>query len=336
MTKKIHFGFLGFGKITQADHLPALKSLADRAEVSAVFDPEPGKAEARAAEFGISPKICASQDELLAQDIDAVIIAAPNVFHYPQAIAALKAGKHVLVEKPMSFTTAQADEMIDLSLKKGLVLQVNQSRRYNPLMTEAKKCIDEGLIGDILHFRSQRTMVDSPEMLWSPGASWFTDPKFEGSLVGDIAVHMSDAMDWFCGPAAGLSAVTRKAKRKVEDVVFALINYRSGAVGTLELSWNFPGNYRSDEIYGTKGALRLQSNGLAFEFIPAGSKQVTELITAQNPHSYRSSHACFLDAVEAKSTTAWEFGRNAVSLVEALRNSGAADGQVAIPNYRKK
>ena len=335
MTKKTRFGILGMGKIAMSNHIPALKALGDRVEIAAAYDPVPGKVQSQAALAGISPKVCFSEAELLASDIDAVIIATPNVFHYPQTIAALKAGKHVLVEKPMSFTTAQADEMIDLSLEKGLVLQVNQSRRYNSLLHVIKKAIDEGLIGDILHFRSQRTMTDSPEIAWSPGAYWFIDPAYEGSLVGDIAVHMSDAMDWFCGPTASVSAVTRKRNRQVEDEVFAMFNYANGAIGTMELSWNFPTGFRSDEIYGTKGTLRLCCGDLAFEFIPAGKTAVAKVFTAPPAGTVPNSQQCFLDAIANGSKTAWDFGRNAIALVEAIRLAGA-ENQVKIPAYRKK
>ena len=334
MASKIRFGFLGLGRIAQSDHIPALLDLKDQAEICAVYDSAPGKAAARSKEFKIAPKLCASEQELLESDIDAVIIATANVCHYPQTLAALKAGKHVLVEKPMSFTTAQADEMIDLSLKQGLVLQVNQSFRYTPLMNETKRLIDDGLLGDILHYRSQRTMVDSPDVFWSSGATWFTDPMFEGSLVGDIAVHMADAMDWFCGPVETLSAVTRKRRRQVEDEVFALFNYSTGAVGTMELSWNFPTAWRSDEIYGTKGSLRLCCNSLAFEFIPAGAKEASKVIVAPSPNPYPNSQQCFIEAIRKNSTTAWSFGRNALALVEAIRIAGA-QGRTVAPNYRK-
>ena len=334
MAEKIRFGLLGFGQIAQSDHIPALLKLQGQAEVAAVFDPVEGKAAAQSAKFGISPRLCASEEELLAADIDAVIVATPNSLHYPQTLAALRAGKHVLVEKPMSFTTAQADEMIDLSIRQGKVLQVNQTRRYSPLMNEAKRLIDEGLLGDLLHFRSQRTMVASPEVFWSPGATWFIDPKFEGSLIGDIAVHMSDAMSWFCGPVASLSAVTRKRNRQVEDEVFALFNYASGAVGTMELSWNFPTAFRSDEIYGTKGALRLCCNDLAFEFIPAGKTAAAKVIVAPSPNPFPNSHQTFLEAIRTGSATAWAFGRNAIALVEAIRLAGAENRNVT-PNYRR-
>lgn len=335
MPEKIRFGFLGLGKIAMSDHIPALKALADRVEITAAYDPVPGKVQSQSAIAGIAPKVCCSEEDLLSQDIDAVIIATPNVLHYPQTIAALKAGKHVLVEKPMSFSTAQADEMVNLALEKGLVLQVNQSRRYNALLHVIKKEIDNGLIGDILHFRSQRTMTRSPEMSWSPGAYWFIDPAYEGSLVGDIAVHMSDAMDWFCGRTASLSAVTRKRNRKVEDEVFVLFNYESGAIGTMELSWNFPTGFRSDEIYGTKGTLRLCCGGLAFEFIPAGSTSPAKVFTAPAAGTVANSQECFLDAIATGSKSAWEFGRNAIALVEAIRLAGT-ENQVKIPAYRKK
>ncbi len=334
--KKIRFGIIGCGKIAASNHVPSLLKNAADAEIVAMYDIEPEKAKALAKKFELKVKFYKSEAAILAaSDIDAVIIATPNVFHYPQTIAALKAGKHVLVEKPMSFTTAQADEMIDLSLKLKKVLQVNQSRRYNPLMNEVKRRIDEGLIGEVMHFRSQRTSTNSPNVSWSPGADWFVDPKSEGSLIGDIAVHMSDAMNWFCGPVKTLSAVTRKRRHKVEDDVFAMFNYAGGAVGTMELSWNFPTGFRSDEIYGTKGSLRLCCNGLAFEFIPAGASVAQQVIIAPSPNPYPNSHTCFLKAIRTKSKTAWEFGRNAIALVEAIRLAGAGQCTV-VPNYRKK
>ena len=335
MANKVRFGFLGFGRIAQTNHIPSLLKLKDQVEITAVFDPAKDGAAALSAKYNITPKICASEQELLDSDIDAVIIATPNKLHYPQTMQALAAGKHVLVEKPMSFTTAQADEMIDLSLKMKKVLQVNQSLRYNPLMNAVKREVDQGLIGEILDFRCQRTMVASPEKKWAPGANWFVDPEFEGSLVGDVAVHMSDAMDWFCGPVSSLSAITHKRCRKVEDEVFALFNYANGAVGTMELSWNFPTRFRSDEIYGTKGSLRLCCNDLAFEFIPAGANVAAKVIVAPTPNTFPNSQECFLEAIRTGSTTAWAFGRNAISLVEAIRIAGA-ENRIVVPNYRKK
>ena len=207
---KVKFGIIGCGKIAERNHVPGLLKNARDAEIVAMFDIVPEKAKALAKKFDLKPKFHKSEAAILADpNVDAVIIATPNSCHYPQTIHALKAGKHVLVEKPMSYTPEQADEMIDLSLKQGLVLQVNQSYRFSALYQGLRKQIADGLIGEVQHFRCQRTMRNSPEVGWSPGAVWFIDPKFEGSLVGDIAVHMADMMQWLVGPIKQVHSITR-------------------------------------------------------------------------------------------------------------------------------
>ena len=103
-----------------------------------MFDKQKGKAEALAAKFNLKSKICKTLDELLASDIDAVMIATPNLYHCEQTLAALNAGKHVLVEKPMASSLEEADEMIDFAAKKGLVLQVNQSLRLLRALQESQ------------------------------------------------------------------------------------------------------------------------------------------------------------------------------------------------------
>ena len=330
--KKIRFGIIGCGKIAEKNHIPGLQKNAQDAEIVAMYDIKPEKAKALAKMFGLKVKFCKSEEEILAApDVDAVIIATPNSCHYPQTLHALAAGKHVLVEKPMSYTPEQADEMIDLSLKQGLVLQVNQSFRFGPLFNGLVKLIADGLIGDVINVRCQRVGTRTPNKGWSIGADWFVDPKFEGSLVGDIAVHMADLLQWLVGPVKRVLAITRKRENKVEDNVVALLDFANGATGSLEHSWMYPTAYDALEIYGTKGTLRRIDGG--YEFIPAGATHASTVYSAASFPAHPNSQACFIRSLRTGDRTAWTAGRQAIALVAAIRDSNAS-GQAVIPRNR--
>lgn len=328
---KLKFGLIGCGAIATRNHMPGMDKVKDLASVSAMYDIVPEKAKALAKQFGIKPKICKSEEELFAA-VDAVIIATPNACHYPQTIRALKAGKHVLVEKPMSYTPEQADEMIDLAEKKGLILQVNQSFRFIPLYNGLRQLIKDGLLGDIVSCRSQRASTQAPNVGWSPGADWFVDPKAEGSLVGDIAVHMADMLQWVIdSPAKRILGLTRTRDHKVEDNVNALLDFENGATGFLELSWTYPTSWWSIEFYGTKGTLKSIDGG--FAFIPAGSTTATKLYSRESFPDHPNSQQCFVDAILNGSKKNWMAGRQAIALVTAIRDSNAS-GKAEEPRIR--
>ena len=328
---KLKFGLIGCGAIATRNHVPGMEKVKDKASITAMYDIVPEKAKELAKKAGLKPKFCKSEEELFAA-VDAVIIATPNNCHYPQTIRALKAGKHVLVEKPMSFTPEQADEMIDLAEKNGLILQVNQSFRYIPLYVGLRQLIKDGLLGDIVACRSQRAATQAPNKGWSPGADWFVDPKAEGSLVGDIAVHMADMLQWVIdSPAKRILGLTRTRDHKVEDNVNALMDFENGATGFLELSWTYPTAWWSIEFYGTKGTLKSIDGG--FAFIPAGSTTATKLYSADSFPAYPNSQECFVDAILNGGNQNWDAGRKAIALVTAIRESNAS-GKAEEPRLR--
>ncbi len=329
---KVKFGIIGCGKIAERNHVPGLLKNAKDAEIVAMFDIVPEKAKALAKKFDLKPKFHKSEAAILADpNVDAVIIATPNSCHYPQTMHALAAGKHVLVEKPMSYTPEQADEMIDLSLKQGLVLQVNQSMRFNALRNGIRDLIRDGLIGDVINVRCQRTSDHAPNKGWSVGADWFVDPKYEGSLVGDIAVHMADLMQWNVGPVKQIMAITRKRDHKVEDNIVALLDFENGATGLLEQSWTYPTGFGALEFYGTKGTLRKIDGG--FEFIPARATNASTVYSEASFPAQPNSQACFIKAIRTGDKTAWTAGRQAIALVTAIRDSNAS-GKAEVPRNR--
>ncbi len=330
---KVRFGLIGCGKIAEANHFPEVLSLGKDGEIVAMYDIKPGVAAKLAKKFKSKAVICNSEAELLASDIDAVIIATPNCFHFPQTLAALNAGKHVLVEKPMASRVADADAMIDLARKKKLVLHVNQSMRYVPLWCEIKRRLDAGAIGTPIHARCLRAASASPDVGWSKGATWFVQKKYEGSLVTDIAVHMADALQWFFGPVKSIQAINRNRTHEVPDNVNALLDFANGATGVLELSWTFPTGCGALELYGEKGTLRMLADGSGFEISPAGGKAPTVVKAADVP-AVANSHACFVEEVRKAAVDGWLIGRNALALCCAIIESDHNQAAVK-PQYRK-
>lgn len=330
--KKIRFGIVGCGKIVDCNHIPEILSLGGKAEIVAMFDKKAGKAEDLAAKHKLSPRFCRSLRELLALDLDAVIIATPNCYHYPQTIESLNAGKHVLVEKPMASHVRDADAMINLALRKNLVLQVNQSIRYLPLYAEIKKMVDAGAIGTPIHARCLRAAQASPDVGWSPGATWFVKKRYEGSLITDIAVHMADALQWFFGPIKSIQAITRNRTHEVPDNVLSIFDFKNGATGVMELSWTFPAGYAALELYGEKGALRMLPDGSGFEILPVG--EPAKAVLAKDLKPIPNSHACFVEAIAKHEKDAWSIGRGALALCMAIAESSKSARAVA-PKNRK-
>jgi len=153
---RIRLGVIGAGRIAQVAHMPALAK-AKNIELVAISDPSETLSSGVAAKYGIKP--FTNTERLLAEDLDAVLIATPDRFHHPLGMLALKAGKHVLMEKPLAGTVAEAQELADLAAAAGLRLQTGAMKRHDPGLAFAKAHIDR--IGPILSFISYYRVMSS-------------------------------------------------------------------------------------------------------------------------------------------------------------------------------
>ena len=215
-------------------------------------------------------------------DIDVVDICTPNNVHAEIAIAAAKAGKHVICEKPLARTVDEARAMAEAVKSSGVVNMVAFNYRRTPAVALAKKFIDEGRIGQILNFRGtylQDWSADPDGPL-----SWRFQKNIAGSgAVGDIGTHVVDLAHHLVGPIAEVNAITKtyvptrpiqsggvdklgasdknadapRGKVDVEDEITSLLKFDNGAVGSLEATRNAWGrnNFITLEIHGTKGSI---------------------------------------------------------------------------------
>jgi len=215
-------------------------------------------------------------------DVDVVDICTPNNVHAEIAIAAAKAGKHIICEKPLARTVEEARAMHEAVKAAGVIHMVAFNYRRTPAVALAKKYIDEGRIGRILNFRGtylQDWSADPDSPL-----SWRFQKKIAGSgTVGDIATHVVDLAHYLVGPIAEVNAITttynktrplqqggvdklgaaekatdaERGEVDVDDEVVSMLRFEGGAIGSLEATRNAYGrnNFITLEIHGTKGSI---------------------------------------------------------------------------------
>ena len=206
----IRVGIIGAGNISR-NHVEGY--LDAGANVVAVADPNPLALETRAREWGVTRTFADYQELLDQPDIDAVSICAPNAVHHPATIAAAKAGKHVLCEKPISLSIAEADEMITACRDAGVVLQVNHHLRSNPAVQRTKSMLAPGELGRIAYVRFRQAHD------W--GGADTLRPTFQlrslagGGTLLDNGCHLFDLARYLAGPVDG--GVLPRGDHQVRD-----------------------------------------------------------------------------------------------------------------------
>lgn len=178
---------------------------------------------AAAARFGIE-NVDEIGDLLRRDDVDLVYIATPPFLHHAQAMAAIEAGKHVIVEKPLATTVAQADEMLAAAHARDRLLVANLMQRYNPLADSVRKLVDTRLLGDPLHGFFENYASD--ENL--PADHWFWDRSKSGGIFIEHGVHFFDLFESWLGQGAVEAAqVGVRPGTAIEEQVQATVRYGS-------------------------------------------------------------------------------------------------------------
>lgn len=176
---------------------------------------------AAAQRFGIPEPV--EVEELVAwPNVDLVYIATPPFLHYAQAMAALKAGKHVICEKPLAVTLEEADEMIAAAQDQDLLLIANLMQRYNPLFSQIKELIDSQVLGNLLHAYFENYATDEG----LPPEHWFWDRTKSGGIFIEHGVHFFDMFTGWLGEGTVESAQTSKrGGTDIEDQVQCSVRY---------------------------------------------------------------------------------------------------------------
>ena len=262
MSNPVRFGIVGCGGIAEF-HAQAVQAIPEARLVAACSGSFDGAKRFAAAHPGVIP--CESLDALLARDdVDAVCICTPSGLHTPQAIAAMRAGKHVVCEKPMSLTLEEADALIAAEQETGAKVCIISQFRFTPAVREIRRALDVGALGRIVsgslsmkYFRSHEYYASAA---WR--GTWALDG---GGALMNQGIHGVDVFRHLMGPVRSVHALTRTLTRRieVEDSAAAVLEFENGAIGTLEASTTCcPGYPRRIEICGDAGSVVLEEDSI--------------------------------------------------------------------------
>ncbi len=258
MERKIRLGVIGAGAFS-IRHLDGIEH-ATNAEAVAICDKDYEAAKVRAAEFGV-PNVCKDVDELLARDdIEAVTLPLPDQVHCEIAVKAMRAGKHVLCEKPMALDINECKEMIKVAKETGMQLMVGQIGRYTPAFVKAKEILESGTIGELFLIESEYAH-DYSGIGGTPigpnDTPWRMTPERESILGGGC--HAIDLIRMIAGdPIEVFSYANNKCLTDwpIHDCSMSVMKFKDGAIGKVMNSHGCKRHYTMRSLlYGTEGTL---------------------------------------------------------------------------------
>jgi predicted dehydrogenase len=259
----LRVGIIGSGGIALANHMPGF-ALCPEARVVALCDSDPATLAKASASTGISATFQSYRELIERGGVDAVVIATPNAFHSPIAHAAIKAGKHVLCEKPIAMNLPEALEMLRAAEAAGVRHMTAFTYRFVPAMQYMRHLVKSGAIGRPYHFRASRFQDWGTRNL-----GWRQVKKLAGTgELGDMLSHRIDYGHLLLGPVSRLVARTKRfvddrqgAPSDLDDWVSIIADFESGTTGVLEstklATGRGEGHYGQDvcEVNGSEGTI---------------------------------------------------------------------------------
>ena len=265
----VNVGLIGCGSIARKRHLSELSSNPN-AKIVAVCDIVRERADEIAAEHGA--KAYYDYKGVIGHSgIDAVLVLATNVLHSKMTVEALKAGKHVLCEKPMATSLGDAEAMIKAADETGRNLMIGHNQRLAPAHVKAKEILSSGRLGKVQTFRTTFGHQGCEGWAIDGRNTWFFEKRHVGlGTMADLGIHKADLLRWlldetFCEAAAFTGTLEKryaygKDKGKpidVEDNAVCLIRGKGGVMGTITASWSYKKEDNSTTLYCDDGVMTL-------------------------------------------------------------------------------
>jgi UDP-N-acetyl-2-amino-2-deoxyglucuronate dehydrogenase len=339
--RPIRLALIGCGRIAK-NHFEAIAKLDD-VELVSVCD----VVESRARDAGAAQGVpwFTNLDQMLAQvPSDAVVVATPSGLHPPHGIAAAKAGRHVISEKPMAISLAAADALVQACDENSVHLFVVKQNRLNPPIQLLKRAVDRGRFGRI--YMANCTVRWTRPQDYYDQAPWRGTWEFDGGAFMNQASHYVDLMQWLVGPVESVMAKTATMARRIEaeDSGVAVLKFRSGAIGTIEVSMlTFPKNLEgSITILGEKGTVKI--GGTAVNKVETwmfadydDDDKIIEQANTSPPTVYGFGHEAYYRNVisvlrgNAVPDTDGRAGRKSLELILGIYESAKTGRDVPLP-----
>jgi UDP-N-acetyl-2-amino-2-deoxyglucuronate dehydrogenase len=334
-------GLVGCGRISK-NHFDALRKV-DGLTLAAVADIDGDRARRAGEEQGV-PAFASLDEMLRSGDVDVVAICTPSGIHSAQGSTAARAGKHVVTEKPMSLSLAQADELVRACDEAGVQLFVVKQNRLNPPIQLLKRAVDKGRFGRI--YMANVTVRWQRPQEYYDAEPWRGTWEFDGGAIMNQASHYVDLMQWLVGPVESISAKTATQARRIEaeDSGIGILKFRSGALGVIEVNvLTYPKNLEgSIAILGEKGSVKIGGTAVnrVEHWIFADYDDDDKLVDAAStnpPNVYGFGHEGYYRNVlavlrgEAKAETDGRAGRKSLELILGIYEAAKIGREVPIP-----
>ncbi len=340
----ISVGILGCGRISRrhADLLGG--GVIPGAKLVAACDIDESRAQKYAKDFGIAAyrKI---DDFLQHPGLDVVAVLTPSGMHAEHTIAVAARGKHIVVEKPMALTLADADKMLAACDKGGVRLFVVKQNRFNVPVVKAREALEKGRFGKLV--------LGTVRVRWCRDQSYYDNDAWrgtwrqDGGVLSNQASHHVDMLDWFMGGVESVSAraITAIAKIEAEDTAVATLKFKNGALGLIEATTaTRPKDMEGSlSIMGDGGAVEIAGFSVnkirTWQFVEAlpDDVEIMEKFSVNPPNVYGFGHQAYythvIECLESDKPALVDGheGRRSLELICALYESIETGKEVRLP-----
>jgi UDP-N-acetyl-2-amino-2-deoxyglucuronate dehydrogenase len=323
-----NFAIVGCGHIAKK-HADAIHNIED-ARLVAVCDKIPESMEYYKDKYGVTA-YTDLLEMLKNNDIDIINICTPSGFHANIAVEAAKAGKHIVVEKPISLTLEDADTIIRTCRDNNVKLTVVHPNRFRPAVKALKQLLEEGMFGKISH--ANATVRWNRNQAYYDQAPWRGTKSLDGGVLMNQAIHNLDLLLWLVGDFIEVSSMnaTRFRDIEAEDVSLGLVRFESGALGVIEAAVTiYPKNLEETlSIFGETGTVKIggpTANFFEHLNVESLSKEDTEqlIVTVKKNPIGKPGHECIIEDIiqaikeDREPVVTGEDGKRALELVVDL------------------
>jgi predicted dehydrogenase len=265
----VRLGVIGAGRIWIRTHQAILASLADAFQPVAFCDASAERRESLAAEFPGAPIVADAQELLALPAVDAVLVLTPLALNAPIALAALRAGKDVLMEKPIARSVAEAQALIDTARQAGRRLFVTEQYGYGHTESMLAELLGKHSIGDVLLWERIQHWLGEPTSnpLSYAASEWRQQADFPLGTLFDGGIHPIASLSTVFGAPSSVYATGRKLRQGygAYDHVTMTFQYADGAVGTLSYSECMSPANNHFHVHGTQGVISVERRRLVVE-----------------------------------------------------------------------
>ncbi|MEC0227374.1 Gfo/Idh/MocA family protein [Paenibacillus alba] len=331
------FGIIGCGSVADF-HIEAIREIED---ASLTYVSSRNEAKVKAIAEQEDCLWTTNYHELIqSTDVDIVCVTTSSGSHARIGLDVLKAGKHLVLEKPIAMTTHDAAELVRTAQERGVTLSVISQRRFETQHQAVKRVLDEGALGKLLLVETSLSFSRTQD--YYDTADWRGTIAEDGGVLMNQGIHTLDLLLWFGGEVRTVfgKIATQTHDIEAEDLGLALLQFKNGAFGTIMASTSIqPGFPATLNLYGEKGTIKLEGSSIVHWTVPGKSEpnwtQARAYGGVSDPRSIVSDfhQSQFIDVIASIETgidplVTGEDGLRAVQLVEAIYESSAKGVQV--------